>query len=62
VICTWTAHATISEAIAPESGQHREAVRQEFLLGLERLVQAVQLLTAGAAETRLVTRPMATSM
>jgi hypothetical protein len=46
------------EKVVPKSGRHREIVRQEFLLGLGRLVQAVQVLTASAAETKQVTRPM----
>lgn len=40
------------EKIVPKSGRHREAIRQEFLLGLRRLVQAVQLLTARPADLR----------
>lgn len=46
------------EKIVPKSGRHREAIRQEFLLGLSRLVRAVQIITASTTEVKPMTRPV----
>ena len=51
-------NAASVEKLVPKSGRHREAIRQEFLLGLGRLIQAVQLLTASTVRIRPVTRPV----
>jgi hypothetical protein len=50
--------AVNAEKIVPKSGRHREIIRQEFLLGLRRLVEAVRLLTASTTELRPDTRPI----
>lgn len=51
--------ATFSEKIVPKSGRHREAIRQEFLLGLARLVDAVQLLTSNPITPNPTPSPLA---
>ena len=51
--------ATFSEKIVPKSGRHREIIRQEFLLGLKRLVEAVRIMTSGPVEMLRTPSPIA---
>ncbi|WP_342249369.1 hypothetical protein [Sphingomonas sp. OTU376] len=53
------AKAAFVEKIVPKSGRHREIIRQEFLLGLKRLVEAVRIMTSNPAE--ILRQPLPTA-